>query len=289
MLTNNLLIELYYSICHIYNTILWPEVQRLTNNSCPNFTDEECMAIYIFGIKKGIREKKAIHKFIKEYYNDWFPNLPNYQNFSRRINFLAPAFQLLNDVLSGESNDDLLMPFDLLDSMPIIVAGAKRSGSAKVAKGLCNKGYCASKGIYFYGVKLHVLAQKRYKTLPQIRMAEIEPASENDISVAKYQLNGRVYNLDIFADKMYVNKRWHEDLLLQNVIIRTPVKLKKGQIELSDDDKAFSKWVSSMRQPIESLFAWIDRKTGIQSASGVRSTDGLISFIFARLAALAFS
>jgi len=265
------------------------EAQRLTNNSCPNFTDAECLTIYIFGIKQGIREKKAIHKFMKEYYCDWFPDLPNYQNFSRRINFLAPAFQLLLDVLSSEDNDDLLQPFDLLDSMPIIVAGARRSGSAKVAKGLCNKGYCSSKGIYFYGVKIHILARKRYKTLPKIRLAEIEPASENDISVAKYQLNGRAYNLDIFADKMYINKRWHEELLLQNVIIRTPIKLKKGQKELSDDDKAFSKWVSSMRQPIESLFAWIDRKTGIQSASGVRSEDGLISFIFARLASLAFS
>jgi hypothetical protein len=247
------------------------------------------MTIYILGIKEGIREKKAIHRFIKEYYSDWFPDLPNYQNFCRRINFLAPAFQLLNDVLCSEYTDDLLEPIQLIDSMPIIVAGARRSGTAKVAKGLCNKGYCASKGIYFYGVKLHILGQKRFSTLPQIRLAEIEPAAENDISVAKYHLNGRAYDLDIFGDKMYVNKNWMEELLSQNIYLRTPIKLKKGQKELSDDDKAFSKWVSSIRQPIESLFAWIDRKTGIQSASGVRSTDGLISFIFARLASLIFS
>jgi hypothetical protein len=40
-----------------------------------------------------------------------------------------------------------------------------------------------------------------------------------------------------------------------------------------------------MRQPIESLFNWINEKTGIQQASKVRSYRGLLVHAFGRLAA----
>jgi hypothetical protein len=46
--------------------------------------------------------------------------------------------------------------------------------------------------------------------------------------------------------------------------------------------------VSSVRQPIESLFNWIQEKTGIQTASKVRSYNGLMVHIFGRLAAAMF-
>ncbi|MCS3632566.1 hypothetical protein GGP55_003184 [Salinibacter ruber] len=39
------------------------------------------------------------------------------------------------------------------------------------------------------------------------------------------------------------------------------------------------------RQPIESLFNWINEKTGIQRASKVRSYQGLLVYAFGRLAA----
>ncbi len=40
-----------------------------------------------------------------------------------------------------------------------------------------------------------------------------------------------------------------------------------------------------MRQPIESLFNWINEKTGIQQASKVRSYQGLLVHAFGWLAA----
>jgi hypothetical protein len=47
----------------------------------------------------------------------------------------------------------------------------------------------------------------------------------------------------------------------------------------------FSKAVSSVRQPIESLFNWLIEKTNIQKASKVRSTKGLLTFVCGRIAA----
>lgn len=65
----------------------------------------------------------------------------------------------------------------------------------------------------------------------------------------------------------------------------TPVKKKKGQKTLSAADKLYSEAIGRMRQPIESLFSWIDEKTGIQRASKVRSYRGLLVHVFGRLAA----
>jgi len=280
------MIHLYCTVCHHYSTTLVAEAQRLSNNFRPKFTDEECITAYLFGIAEGKFEVKAIHKFISEYWAEWFPSLPRYQNFNRRINFLASAFQMLYGLLltDHENNQNLA---HVLDSMPIMVANQKRSKIAKAAKGLCTKGFCSSKNLYYYGVKLHALGQKQYQTLPKMRMLRITSASENDITVAKEWLS-EVCNMELFADKMYADATWKQHLLERNVHIFTPVKLAKGQPFLDAADALFSKAVSGARQAIESFFGWIQQKTHIQFASKVRSENGLISFIFARLAALAF-
>jgi len=242
----------------------------------------------LLGIAEGKFEVKAIHRYIREYWAEWFPKLPSYQNFNRRINFLAPAFQTLYGLLLTDGRSDEGNLSHLLDSMPIIVANNKRSNAAKTANELCDKGYCASKGQYYYGVKLHALGQKQHGTLPKIRMLKVTSASENDITVAKDWLS-EVRNMDIFADKAYADAAWAQQLLLErNVHLYTPVKLKKGQEVLDAPDKLFSTAVSKARQTIESFFNWIQDKTHIQHASKIRSALGLVAFIFARLAMLSF-
>ena len=50
-------------------------------------------------------------------------------------------------------------------------------------------------------------------------------------------------------------------------------------------ERAYSEAVSRVRQPIESLFNWIEEKTGIECASKVRSYQGLMVHVFGRFAA----
>ena len=82
-----------------------------------------------------------------------------------------------------------------------------------------------------------------------------------------------------------------ENLALNaNSNILTPVKGVKGQSEvIKQRDKAandlFSTAVSTVRQPIESLFNWLIEKTDIQRASKVRSTKGLLVHVFGKIAA----
>jgi len=89
------LIELYCAVCHHYNSALVAQAQRCSNNFCPKFTDEECIATYIWGIYNQKFEVKACYEFIKDYYGDWFPDLPSYQAYNNRVCFLADAFKAL--------------------------------------------------------------------------------------------------------------------------------------------------------------------------------------------------
>jgi len=55
----------------------------------------------------------------------------------------------------------------LIDSMPIILAQRGRRFNAKVAPQIAtNNGYCATKKLYYYGIKLHIAGRGRDGHLP---------------------------------------------------------------------------------------------------------------------------
>lgn len=282
----NKLINIYLTVCEIYRTTLAWEVQRFSNNFRPKFTDEEAITCYLFGIIERRLTVKDVHHFICNYWGDWFPDLPTYKQFNKRITSLAPAFELLAKVLMQQQFDAELSDL-LTDSMPVVVAKAGRSNIARAASDLCDKGYCASKKMYFYGVKLHGLCQSQYHKIPKMHYFRVAPASHGDITVAKDILQ-TAENINVYGDKAFADASWQAELKMRNVTLYTPIKLKKGQKTLDAADKLWSRAVSSFRQPIESFFAWLQDKTQIQFASKIRSANGLIAFLFARIAAVIF-
>lgn len=53
----------------------------------------------------------------------------------------------------------------LMDSLPVMLAKGSISSTARVAKEVADKGFCASKASYYYGVKLHTVALRHTKQL----------------------------------------------------------------------------------------------------------------------------
>ena len=87
-----------------------------------------------------------------------------YKQFCLRINKLAPVFaELCNAELKLKPKTSKT---HLADSAPVVVAKGSRSGKAKTAFGLCDKGKCASKKMWYYGVKIHILAEELLHTVP---------------------------------------------------------------------------------------------------------------------------
>lgn len=173
----------------------------------------------------------------------------------------------------------------IADSIPIMMANGKRSPRASVASEFADKGYCSSKGVFFCGAKLHVVAGRRPGTMPLPRRAGLTPGSENDLAALRQALP-EIEGGQLYGDKAYCDAPMKERLAEeQNLDVFTPVKRKRGQKHLSAADKLFSEAVSRVRQPIESLFNWINEKTGLERASKVRSYQGLLVHAFGRLAA----
>jgi len=284
------LIKIYSSICERFEKDLKYTCQRFSNNNEQDITDQEIMTIYLFATKEEQRFSiKQIHLFAVEYLHSWFPKLGSYSAFNNRLNNLSEAFKSLLSSLFIEYFPKNCFPNQsLLDSMPIITCSGKRFG--KVAKDLTDKGYCSTKSLYYFGVKLHALAFRREKTIPFPEEILITPASVNDLTVFKEAWTNKE-NRCFFGDKIYHHQDFFSDLEKENKsIMMTPVKAVKGECqEIRNRDKAandlFSTAVSRVRQPIESFFNWLIEKTNIQKASKVRSSKGLLIHIFGKIAA----
>jgi hypothetical protein len=286
METKEKLIMLYLYVCEDIELNDWLVSFRKSNNYHPEFTDQEIMSIYLFGIIQGMTKTKQIYNHIITYWKEWFPSIPTYSSFDRRLNALAAAFcKLSTSLIQMASNKGLHSWIKLIDSMPIIVAGNHRSGRATTAKDLCNKGYNSSKCQYYYGLKLHLIAAKRNGKIPLPQLMWITGADESDITASRHILE-EMHNKTIFGDKIYADKILQQDMYyLHQSELLTPIKKKMGQQFLSAEDNLYSTAVSKVRQPIESFFNWLNEKTDIQNARRVRSSNGLRVHVMGRLAA----
>ena len=284
------LTAIYLYICELYESELQFVCERFSNNNKPEFSDQELITIYLFAMHAEQRFKiKQIHQFAKDYLHSWFPKLPSYVAFNTRLNRMSEALKhLSNNLMEAQCPNDCSSSIKLLDSMPIITCSGKRHG--KVAKEITDKTFCATKGIWYYGLKLHVLGMSRPNKLPFPKSVVITHASENDLNVFK-QNWADLSNNQFYGDKIYHDTDFFTNMKKENnSLMLTPVKGVKGQADcLKFFDKAasdlFSKAVSTIRQPIEAFFNWINEKTNIQRASNVRSTKGLLVHVFGRLAA----
>lgn len=81
-------------------------------------------------------------QYTKDHISEWFPDLPSYQAFNIRLNFLAPVLTRLleswMDMVSAASEAGMNYT---VDSCPIMLAGSYRSSHAKIVSEICSKSY----------------------------------------------------------------------------------------------------------------------------------------------------
>lgn len=284
------LIKIYFHVCEKFENELKFSCMRFSNNDQPDFTDQEIITIYLFCVNQEQRFKiNQIHAFASDYLYSWFPKLTSYAAFNNRLNRLSEVLkQLAASLLIEHKPIECSDNISVLDSLPIITCSGKRTG--KVAREITDKGYCSTKSMYYYGLKLHALAFQQPKKLPFPEQLLITPASENDLNVFKSAWEN-IENRTFFGDKIYHNVDYFNNLISsKNSMMLTPVKGIKNQSDWEKQfDKAhndlFSKAVSSIRQPIEAFFNWLIEKTDFQRASKTRSTAGLLVHVFGKIAA----
>lgn len=282
------LVALCVFICEQFHKDLRIFCQRSGNNDSPEFTDEEVITIFPDGIMQRRFGIITIRQYVRNHLTEWFPSLPSYEAFIRRPDRLSGVFPVLVERIPDNFSGTGLIPnIRLIDSFPVIMANAKRSSRSGVAKEFANKGYCPSKGLWYYGVKVRILGIRRNGSLPLPDFIGAAPASDHDLTAFR-QLVPCLGHCKVFADLAYIDELGKQMLTEQDSDIRTPVRKKKGQKFSELSDQLFPTSVSKVRQPIESLSDLIQEKTNIRIASEVRSYNGLMVHVFGRLAAAMF-
>ena len=278
------LTALFLYVNRHYDSELFIYTERMSNNSSPRFSDPELITVYLRGIMNGHRKIRAAHEYARNHLSEWFPKIPAYATYIQRLNRLGSVFSHLLPRIQT----DFTLPHGsefirLIDSMPIMIAKAQRGGGAEVAREIAAKGCDSTKKTYYYGLEFHILAVRREGRLPLPDYIGITAANEADISVLK-EIADDLYDTPVYADKAYIAETSNVPLSGQDSPLNTPVKKKRGE-QLGTAEEILSTAVSRVRQPIESLFNRIEEKTGIQTASKVRSTQGLPVHVFGKPAA----
>ncbi len=282
----NQLIFIYVNVCEYFAQDKERYLIRISPNSNPLFTDEEAITIFIYGIISIRSDVKNIHKFAYNHLKEWFPKLTKYEAYNHRLNFLAEKIQNFSEYFFQkipsylDNNENIVV----VDSLPIIISSGYRLLKSEIAKNICNKGYCSSKKLHYYGVKFHLFADRNNKRLAMPRHLSITKASVHDLTAVRDYFT-EFMGHKIIGDKAYCDKDLKVKLNNEGVELHTPIKLSRSKKELTNDEKIYSEIVSSIRQSIEIFFSWMIEKTNIQKASKVRGENGLNKHIFGRFAA----
>lgn len=140
-----LLIWLYAEICDYFQqTELALYTARFSNNYRPIFTDAELLACATFTETLGFKNKKDGYNYLKSHYYTWFPFLPCYEIYSRKLNRFSEAIRYIFRVIVykyGTVNKHHI----LIDTEPIEVCQPQHSQHSKAAQPFVTKGYCAAK------------------------------------------------------------------------------------------------------------------------------------------------
>ncbi len=178
------------------------------------------MTIYLFGLIKQRLTLQQTYDYIVDHWLEWFPQLPSYQAVNHRINDISWHFESLVDGLSEQlqTRPDLLSDVILTDSLPIILS--RQPDSAKVALRMANKGYCATKKLYYHGLKCHLLATDRLARLPLPRHIGFTPASEHDLTTLR-QTAPALAHVSLVGDKAYGSAPFREQLWLSSRFVST--------------------------------------------------------------------
>ena len=138
-------------VCRHWAGRLQAVTQRQSNNSEPDFADEEVLTIYLFGLIRGRETTKAIHEYTEDHFPSGFPICP-VGGYVQRLNQLSAAFAPLTETAIAEVDSDAVaQTLRIADSFPVMMAKEARSSQAKVAPQIADKGYCSSKDMRIRG------------------------------------------------------------------------------------------------------------------------------------------
>lgn len=227
-------------ICHQYYRTFCPNSLKHRHNvSLSKVSDESLLVLLLLQAELGITSQRHFYRICQ-----LFPcgQLLERSRFNRRSRQLIWILQLIRQTMNAQISPETIA---IIDSFPLPLCQSVRNHRASIFDGLADIGYNASKHIWFYGFKVHMLVTLSGYILNYI----VSPASVHDIKVAEELLEGCQQTV-ILADLGYLSQDLKEILEQKGYHLWTPLRRNmKGAREHND-------WrLLVMRRSIETRFS----------------------------------
>ncbi len=270
-LTTNPIQDQLQKFIKILNPIyqkLAPTIRFRRNHNHLIASDVVIMATMLLRIELRDPSESHFHHQLKS----WGLRLPERSRYHRRCKDLAQILKLIQAILLKRWATTT-PSFEIIDSAPITLASARRSQQAKVLRGIAQKGFNATKGTYYYGLKLHaVMDDQGFFRTWDVTAANVDDrqAAEELLAVAPCRL--------VLADGGYLSQPLNDRLVTTyGIHLWTP---KRRNMAMTDS-KVKAAWCKNHRRRIETGFDNLNT-VGHFEHPRIQSLSGLA----ARLAAL---
>ena len=211
----------------------------------PTFSDSEVIALLLAMDFLPFPGETQFLGFMRANYLSLFPLLPDQSQFNRR----ARSLRLLLEELRRSWLRQLAVTEErqfLLDTKPVPVVGYKRSKRHSEFRGSADYGYCASRNMHYFGYKL--VSITTLNGLPLVY--DLVPASTDEREAAETVLD-YLSGCAIYGDKGFIGEEWQLQIYEQTGNRIWTVK-RVNQHE--QNEKAFDRWLNSIRERIEGAF-----------------------------------
>ncbi|WNO87166.1 IS982 family transposase [Streptococcus suis] len=246
-------------ICHHFYHNYCPDSFKYRRNvGLVKVSDESILVLLLLQAELGMTSQRHFYTFCH-----LFPcgQLLERSRFNRRSKQLIWLVQLIRKAMSEMLPSDKLA---IIDSFPVPLCQPVRNHRATIFKGLADIGYNASKHLWFYGFKVHMLVTLSGYILNYV----VTPASVHDIKVVYELLEGCKQSV-ILGDLGYLSSELKKYLEQEGYHLWMPFRKNMTGAEEHNNWK-----VMAMRRTIETRFSELCRLFDIEHTLA-RSLAGL--------------
>ncbi|HEL2431606.1 IS982 family transposase [Streptococcus suis] len=246
-------------ICHHFYHNYCPDSFKYRRNvGLVKVSDESILVLLLLQAELGMTSQRHFYTICH-----LFPygQLLERSRFNRRSKQLIWLVQLIRKAMSEMLPSDKLA---IIDSFPVPLCQPVRNHRATIFKGLADIGYNASKHLWFYGFKVHMLVTLSGYILNYV----VTPASVHDIKVVYELLEGCKQSV-ILGDLGYLSSELKKYLEQEGYHLWMPFRKNMTGAEEHNNWK-----VMAMRRTIETRFSELCRLFDIEHTLA-RSLAGL--------------
>ena len=160
--------------CDLYQKIAPDELVHCKNVEQCKVSDVSVLTLMLFQAEIGMKSQRRFYQLICNFFG--FTGLER-SCFYRHARYLTPLLRLIRPYFNQLDFDELV----IIDSFPVLLFQPVRSHRVKFLNEAINIGYCASKKMWFYGLKVHLAVTESGYILDYL----VTLASVHDIQVAE--------------------------------------------------------------------------------------------------------